>query len=124
MAVHLYHHTKYIVMKKIIFSTLFLLSIAGFASAQSDSRNSSRSVSNTSTSKHISKASSKTQKTKNNKSTDTQKNSTSKSIVTGNRTEYMQNGQLATRTGHQATPVNSDEYQSVKKTIKKKRSKQ
>lgn len=41
--------------------------------------------------------------------------------VPDNRTEYMKDGQMATRTGHQATAINSDEYQSIRDRSGKKR---
>lgn len=111
-------------MKKCLFSALFFICMAGLASAQSTSGNTNaRSVSNTSHTKHATKVASKTKKsvaTKNSVKTTTAPNSTATAPIPNNRVEYMQNGQLATVTGHQATPVNSDEYQSGRGKKKKK----
>jgi hypothetical protein len=41
-----------------------------------------------------------------------------------NRKEYMQDGQLATYTGHQAAPINSDEFQSPRKDRQAKKEEQ
>jgi hypothetical protein len=44
--------------------------------------------------------------------------------LTHNRKEYVKDGQLATPTGHEATPINSDQYQSPRDSSDKKRKKQ
>lgn len=101
-------------MKRIIVSTIFFFSMAGVALAQRSSKNSEGNKSSVSTTV---KAKSKKQ-IKNASTPQTVKDS-----LPNNRKEYMQNGQLATYTGHQATPVNSDQYQSKKgkkKATKKK----
>jgi hypothetical protein len=100
------------VMKKITVLTLFLLSIAGFASAQTSTSNKS---SNT---KHVASTSHHSKKSPNKKST------AAKTIDTDNRKEYVKDGQLATPTGHEATPINSDQYQSPRDSSDKKRKKQ
>ena len=41
-----------------------------------------------------------------------------------NRKEYMQDGQLATYTGHEATAVNAEQFQSLKKKTDEKREEQ
>jgi hypothetical protein len=112
MAMHLYDSFKCMAMKKIIISTLFFLGIAGFASAQTTSTN------RNSVTKHISTSSHKAKKpvSKNTAATIT--------VQPDNRKEYVKDGQLATPTGHQATPVNSDQYQSPKDSSNKKKKKQ
>lgn len=99
-------------MKKIIFSTLFFLSITGFASAQTTSTNRSSSTKHVSTSSHKAKKSI------------AKKSATTTTVQPDNRKEYMKDGQLATPTGHQATPVNSDQYQSPRDSANKRRKKQ
>lgn len=100
-------------MKKMIISTLFFLSIAGFASAQSSSKNSEKQVSifshKAKKAVHKKVAASKT---------------STKTAQPDNRKEFMKDGQLATPTGHEATPVNSDQFQSRKDSASKKRKKQ
>jgi hypothetical protein len=98
-------------MKKIILCSVVSLMIAGFASAQttSRSRNSSKTVSS-SPYKPV--------------KTNGKKSASATTIPKDNRKEYVKDGQLATATGHQATPVNSDEYQSSRDSANKKRTKQ
>lgn len=103
-------------MKKIIFSTIFILTIAGFASAQTTKRGNSKTITYTSTTSH--KAKKPIRKT-NTAKIEPVNNSTT--VIPDNRREYMQNGQLATYTGHQATPINTDEFQSEKKRAKKRK---
>ncbi len=113
---HLYDFCKCIVMKKLIFSTLFFLFIAGLASAQSDSKNTNtESVSSTSkrSARHRS-VPAPTSKKAGTTEIRSAKTNSSTTVIPDNRTEYMQNGQLATYTGHQAAPTNSDEFQSKK----------
>jgi hypothetical protein len=102
-------------MKKMIISTLFFLSIAGFASAQSNntSKNSGKQVA---TSSHKAKKAV-------HKKVAASKTST-KTAQPDNRKEFMKDGQLATPTGHEATPVNSDQFQSIKDSASKKGKKQ
>jgi hypothetical protein len=95
-------------MKKILFF-LLSLGIAGFASAQS-------SVKNTNATK-VSKHSSKPKKA-------ASKKSTAQTVELDNRKEYTQNGQKATPTGHDASPSNGEQFQSVKDSAAKKRKKQ
>jgi len=99
-------------MKRITVLTLFLVSIAGLASAQTSTSNKS---SNT---KHVASTYHHSKKTPGKKST------AAKTIETDNRKEYVKDGQLATHTGHDATPVNSDQYQSPRDSSNKKRKKQ
>ena len=98
-------------MKKII-STLLFISMVGFASAQTLSTK--RSSNNT----HVSTSSHKAKKSV------AKKTAASTANQPDNRKEYMKDGQLATSTGHQATPVNSDQYQSLRDSSSKKRKKQ
>ena len=100
-------------MKKIIISTVLFLSIAGFASAQSGDKNPGKQFSTTS---HKAKKAL-------NKKLAASKTST-KTAVPDNRKEVMKDGQLATPTGHEATPVNSDQFQSKKDSANKKGKKQ
>lgn len=100
-------------MKKIIISAVLFLSIAGFASAQSSNKNSGKQVS---TSSHKAKKAVR-------KKPDVSKTST-KAAIPDNRKEFMKNGQLATPTGHDATPVNSDQFQGIKDSANKKGKKQ
>lgn len=101
-------------MKRIILAAVFFFSMTGVALAQNSSGNSAGNKSPVST----------TVKDNNNKKPI--KNAPGQTVgdtIPDNRKEYMQNGQLATYTGHQATPVNSDQYQSKKgrkKAAKKK----
>lgn len=113
MAMHLYRYQKCIAMKKVIISTLFFLSIAGFASAQSSNKNSEKQVS---TSSHKAKKTIHKKPTHSKISTNT--------AQPDNRKEVMKDGQLATPTGHEATPVNSDQFQSIKDSASKKGKKQ
>ena len=98
-------------MKKIILCSVISLMMAGFTSAQttSRSRNSGKTVSS-SPYKPL--------------KTDGKKSASATAIPKDNRKEYVKDGQLATATGHQATPVNSDEYQSPRDSANKKRKKQ
>jgi hypothetical protein len=100
-------------MKKMIISTVFFLSIAGFALAQSGDRNPGKQVS---TSSHKAKKAG-------HKKVAASKTPT-KTAVPDNRKEFMKDGQLATPTGHEATPVNSDQFQSKKDSANKKGKKQ
>lgn len=107
-------------MKKIIFSTIFFLAVAGVASAQTSKVSGSKTTTYTSTSSH------KAKKQPNKKtSTAKIKSSGNSTVVPDNRKEYMENGQLATRTGHEAAPTNGQQFQSLKKdSANKKRKKQ
>ncbi|MGZ3924640.1 MAG: hypothetical protein ACXVBJ_12785 [Flavisolibacter sp.] len=87
-------------MKKIIVCSALCLSIAVFASAQTTSTNKRSSGRKVSTSSHTAKR------------TTSKITATATTTLPDNRKEYMKDGQLATPTGHQATPINSDEYQS------------
>jgi hypothetical protein len=107
------------VMKKIIFSTIFFLAIAGSAFAQT-SENSSSKTKYTSTASHKAKKPG-VKKTSNIK---TKASGNSKALELDNRKEYMKNGQLATPTGHDAAPTNGEQFQSLKDTANKKRKKQ
>jgi hypothetical protein len=102
---------KCMAMKKILFCSLLSLMIAGFASAQSTSRNRNSG-------KTVSSSPYKPVKT------DGKKSASATAIPKDNRKEYVKDGQLATSTGHQATPVNSDEYQSPRDSANKKKKKQ
>jgi hypothetical protein len=97
-------------MKKIILCSAISLTIAVFASAQSTSngRNPGKNVS----------SSHKPVKTAGKKS------ASATTVPNDNRKEYVKDGQLATATGHQATPTNSDEYQSSRDSSGKKKKKQ
>jgi len=112
MAMHLYIFFKMHVMKKISLLLMFVLTIAGFASAQTSS------TGKNSETKHVSSSTHKAKKPANKKSTTTTK------VETDNRKEYVKDGQLATPTGHEATPINSDEYQAARDSSNKKKKKQ
>ena len=90
-------------MKKIICCVLFSLAIAGFASAQtkriSRHRNTTIFLADTAKSEITTKAFIKKPEV----------------IEPDNRKEYIQDGQMATYTGHEATAVNSEQFQSIKK---------
>jgi hypothetical protein len=92
-------------MKKIVLSAILFLGVAGFASAQQSSTNSAGNKNAVSTT---------TKNKKQVKNASESQTQTVRDTIPDNRKEYMQNGQLATYTGHQATPVNSDEFQSKK----------
>ena len=100
-------------MKKIFFPTLFLLAIAGAASAQT-SKN--KSATYTSTTSH---------KAKNSISEGTgsirTESPVSTTIIPDNRKEYEKDGQLATFTGHEAAPTNGEQFQSLKDTAKRRK---
>jgi hypothetical protein len=103
-------------MKRIIFSTILLISTAGFASAQSaDNRNTNTTS--------VSKTSSKSNKASSKKKISKQKRITDPEIL-DNRKEYMKDGQKATITGHEAAPTNGEQYQSIKDSASTKRKKQ
>jgi len=93
--------------------------ITHFASAQTSGRN-SKVISYTSTTSHKAKKQA------------VKKTATAKIIITNNSTrvipdnrkEYVPDGQLATRTGHQATSANGDEFVGIKDSANKKRKKQ
>jgi hypothetical protein len=100
-------------MKRIILATVFFFSMAGVALAQRSPENNAGNKSPVSTAV----------KDNNKKPIKNAPRQTVGDTIPNNRKEYMQNGQLATYTGHQATPVNSDQYQSKKgrkKAAKKK----
>ena len=99
-------------MKKIIFSAIIFLGITSFASAQTTSNSRNSSTKHVSTSSHKAKKSS------------AKKRSSTKTVELDNRKEYMKDGQLATPTGHDATPVNGEQYQSVRDSSNKKKKKQ
>lgn len=109
-------------MKKIIFSAIILFCLDSISFGQTTSKTSiersRKKVSKKSTSLHTAKASKK--------STGTfVPISSQKASVPDNRKEYMQNGQKATYTGHQATRTNTDEFVGIKKkTAKKSKGKQ
>jgi len=90
-------------MKKIFFLVLFSLVIAGFASAQtkrmSRHRNTARLSADTTKQEMIT----------------TQFIRKRAVAEPDNRKEYMQDGQLATYTGHEATAINAEQFQSIKK---------
>ena len=98
-------------MKKMVILSMFLLNIAGLASAQTSS------TGKNSNTKHVSTPSHKAKKTATKKSSATK-------VETDNRKEYVKDGQLATPTGHEATPINSDQYQSARDSSNKKKKKQ
>ena len=104
-------------MKRLIFSTIFLLTIVGFASAQTNKKN-SKTISYISTSSHKAMR----VKAKNSKSIEASGNSTS--VVPDNRREYVKDGQLATETGHEAAPTNGEQFQSLKDSARRKTKKQ
>lgn len=103
-------------MKKMIVCSVLCLSIGVFASAQTTSNGKNSSGRQVSTSSHTAKSS--TRKKPGTVMT------TTRATLPDNRKEYMKDGQLATPTGHQATPINSDEYQSARDSSRKKRKKQ
>lgn len=106
-------------MKKIIFSAIILFGLA--VSAQTTSAKISVKSNSTVSKKSISlhKANSEKSSTKR-----TAKSTTQRKKIPDNRKEYMQKGQLATYTGHQATPINTDEFVGIKKkTVKKSKAK-
>jgi hypothetical protein len=106
-------------MKKIIFSAIFILAVSGLASAQVSGKN-SKTTSYTSTTSH------KAKKIHSQKASRAKVESTNSStiVVPDNRKEYMQNGQLATWTGHEAAPTNGQQFQSLKDSANKKRKNQ
>ena len=115
-------------MKKIIFPTMIFLSIAGFASAQTTSNDRNSSTKYISTTSHQAKkavskkaGSSKTKKASTAKTRSTQRVELEKSIDVNNKKEYMKDGQLATPTGHEAAPINGEQFQSLKDTAKRKK---
>lgn len=89
---------------------MFILSLTGLASAQSMSTGKSSNTKHVSSSHKAKKPAGK-------------KSGTSK-VETDNRKEYVKDGQLATPTGHDATPTNSDQYQAAKDSANKKKKKQ
>ena len=103
-------------MKKMIVCTVLCLGIAGFASAQTNSSNRVSSGRHVSTSSHTAKRTTTKQTGK--------ITTVTKTTLPDNRKEFMKDGQLATPTGHQATPINSDEYQSPRDSALRKRTKQ
>jgi hypothetical protein len=105
-------------MKKIILSTIFCVAIAGFASAQTLKSKSSKTTTYTSTTSHKAK---KQSRKKSSARIDTTNNT---ATIPDNRKEYMKDGQLATRTGHEAAPTNGEQFQSIKDSANKKRKKQ
>lgn len=120
MAMLLYSYSKSIVMKKIFFSAI-IVCLAGAATAQttpakklveSSGKNHTK-ISKKSTSSHAAKTSKKS-------TGRVIATSSQTSSVPDNRKEYVQNGQLATYTGHQATPTNTDEFVGMKKKPAKK----
>lgn len=106
-------------MKKIFFSVIFCFTMAGFASAQTSKSKSSKTTTYTSTTSH--KAKKPTRKKAGTARIDATPNSTT---VPDNRTEYMKDGQLATRTGHEAAPTKGQQFHSLKDSANKKRKKQ
>jgi len=98
-------------MKKIIVLSIFILNLSVLASAQS------KSTSKSPNTKHVSSTSHKAKKP-------LSKNSGTTKIETDNRKEYVKDGQLATPTGHEATPTNSDQYQAARDSANKKKKKQ
>ena len=103
-------------MKKIVFSTIVFLSIAGFTSAQSSGNRNTNTTSVSNTSAKGKKVSSQKANSKARKITDPQ--------VLDNRKEYMKDGQKATITGHDAAPTNGEQFQSLKDSADNKRKKQ
>jgi hypothetical protein len=97
-------------MKKIILSTIFVFSIAGFASAQTTGNKNS----NSSKSHKIAKA----------RKAKIKKALGAKTVELDTRKEYIKDGQKATATGHEATPTNSEQFQSAKDSANKKRKRQ
>jgi hypothetical protein len=104
------------VMKKIIFSAIFVLVVSGFASAQVSGRN-SKTTSYTSTTSH--KAKKPTSKKASRAKVESTNSSTT--VISDNRKEYVKDGQLATETGHEAAPTNGQQFQSLKDSANKKR---
>src|SRR5574337_634479 len=108
-------------MKKMILPTICFFALTVTASAQT--RNSRRRGSTTSSTIPTSAVNKSTQtattaRPENDNTTEVRPSSTT--VIPDNRKEYMIDGQLATYTGHQATPVNSDEFQSLRKEENKK----
>src|SRR5690349_15900035 len=99
-------------MKKMLLSTLVFATITTFASAQT------RSTSRSANKKHVTTAA------YNGKKTATKNSASTTTKQPDNRKEYVKDGQLATPTGHQATPINSDQYQSPRDSSSKKKKKQ
>jgi len=97
-------------MKKIFFLTVFFLAIAGIASAQTKRMSRHRNTNAVA----ATPTQTETRETENVKNSGTT-NPPVIAVEPDNRKEYMQDGQLATYTGHEATPVNSDQFQSIKK---------
>lgn len=100
---HLWDHLKMHAMKKIFFLVLFSFVMAGFASAQTKRMSRHRNTT------HFSADTSKKE------IITSQFIRKSEAVEPDNRKEYMQDGQLATYTGHEATAINADQFQSIKK---------
>ena len=108
-------------MKKMILPTVCFLIIAGTASAQTrHSRRRSSTTSSTVTKPIVTNQNETTTVIQPETDNTREARTSSVRIIPDNRKEYMINGQLATYTGHQATPVNSDEFQSLRKDDDKK----
>lgn len=105
-------------MKKIIFSAIIIFCFADVASAQTTSAKTSSGSSNT----RVSKKFTSSHKAKISRTPTSSTAASSKQIkkIPDNRKEYIQNGQLATYTGHQATPTNTDQFVGIKKKPVKK----
>lgn len=106
-------------MKKSILSIILFTTIAGFATAQTTKNKNSKTTSYTSTTSH--KAKKPVRKKVNRARIETTDNS---ATIPDNRKEYMKDGQLATRTGHEAAPTNGEQFQGLKDTANKKKRKQ
>ena len=103
-------------MKKMILPTICFLAITVTASAQTrNSRRRGSTTSSTITTSEVNKSTqtATTARPENENTTEVRQSSTT--VIPDNRKEYMIDGQLATYTGHEATPVNSDEFQSLRK---------
>lgn len=111
------HRTKCIIMKKMILPAVCILMIASTASAQTrNSRRRGREISSTVTTSSVANEAKNptiAQPLSDNRRASRQ---TLITVIPDNRKEFMQDGQLATYTGHQATAINTDEFQSARKS--------
>ena len=108
-------------MKKMVLAMVCFLTIAGAASAQTrNSRHRGSAPNSTITTSAVTHPTETATITQPGPDNSREATSTSMTIIPDNRTEYMQDGQLATFTGHEATAVNTDEFQSLRKNDNKR----
>lgn len=107
-------------MKKAILPVVCFVMIAGTTSAQTrNSRRRGLAINSTVTTSSVAnqtKTATTAQPQSDNRRESTQ---TLITVIPDNRKEFIQDGQLATYTGHQATAINTDEFQSARKNDNK-----